>query len=179
MTPDVSDEHLVKLSQAGDKDAFLALYNRYIQKVYNRVKSRIPERDAEDVTQNIFIAVVKSLAKFEERSRFNTWLYTIVNRQIADYYRRYYRSSEQHSFSIEAQESFDIAVDDQNKLDDALALKQALQELPDNYQEVIMLRFADGLPFADVAKELGKSLEATKSLYRRAIQALAQKAGEL
>ncbi|KAB2856510.1 MAG: hypothetical protein F9K46_14120, partial [Anaerolineae bacterium] len=72
---DVSDEQLAVLAQQGDKDAFMALYNRYLAKVFNRVKSRVPPQDAEDVTQEAFVAVVRSLPKFERRAKFNTWLY--------------------------------------------------------------------------------------------------------
>ena len=48
-------------AQSGDKDAFFALYNRYLSKVFNRVKSKIPPQEAEDVTQDVFIAVSRSL----------------------------------------------------------------------------------------------------------------------
>jgi RNA polymerase sigma-70 factor, ECF subfamily len=174
MTSDASDEHLVKQAQTGDREAFLTLYNRYLKKVYNRVKSRIPPQDAEDVTQDIFIAVARSLPNFEQRSRFNTWLYTIVNRQIADYYRRYYRTNENLSVSLEAQEEegIEIAVSDDENVDEKVLLQQALQELPENYQEIILMRFADGLSFAEIAEARKQTLEATKSLFRRAIQAL-------
>ena len=83
-----ADESLARQAQQGDREAFLILYNRYLNKVYNRVKTRVPQTDVEDVVQDIFIAVVRSLPSFELRAQFNTWLYTIVNRQIADYYRK-------------------------------------------------------------------------------------------
>jgi DNA-directed RNA polymerase specialized sigma24 family protein len=54
-------------------------------------------------------------------------------------------------------------------------LQQGMEELPENYQEIILLRFADGLTFAEIADSRGQSLEAAKSLYRRAIQALDEK----
>lgn len=170
---DSDDAVLVQSAQDGNRDAFLVLYNRYLPKVYNRVKSRIPPQDAEDVTQEIFIAVVKSLPRFERRSKFNTWLYTIVNRQIADYHRRYYRSSEKHSISIDTPEGQSVSVGGEG-IDDMILIQQALEQLKDDYQEVILLRFADGLPFAEVAKKMNRSLEATKSLYRRAIQAMTE-----
>ena len=171
MSPDVTDEHLVKQAQAGEREAFLTLYNRYTHKVYNRVKSRIPIQDAEDVTQEIFIAVVRSLDRFEGRSRFSTWLYTIVNRQIADYYRKFYRRSDHRTTDLENYEAVLLSADGEG-WDEAVMIQQGLQELPENYQEVILLRFADGLTFAEIADERGQSLEATKSLYRRAIKAL-------
>jgi len=171
MTPDVSDEHLVAQAQEGDKEAFLILYNRYLKTVYNRVKSRVPIQDAEDVTQEVFIAVVRSLERFEHRSKFSTWLYTIVSRQIADYHRSAYRHAEREAVSIEEHEGLEIRAREQ-KVDDRVMVQQAMQDLPDKYREVIMLRFADGLTFAEIASRIGKSLEATKSQYRRAIQAV-------
>jgi RNA polymerase sigma-70 factor (ECF subfamily) len=178
MIPDVTDEHLVKQAQEGDREAFLMLYNRYLKKVYNRVKSRVPPQDAEDVTQEIFLAVARSLHKFEQRSRFNTWLYTIVNRQIADYYRRFYRTNENRSVSLEEQEGLELVHAEEGNMDEQLVIQQALQALPENYQEVILMRFSDGLSFAEIAAQRGQSLEATKSLFRRAIQALNAKVEE-
>ncbi len=175
MPPEVTDEHLVQRAQAGDKEAFIVLYNRYVDKVYNRVKSRIPQHDVEDVTQEIFIAVVRSLDRFEQRSRFNTWLYTIVNRQIADYYRRFYRSSEKHAVSLDERDYLDIPADQSDNLDTVVLVQQALQALPENYQEIILMRFIEGLTFAEIAAQRGQSLEAAKSLYRRAIQAIVSK----
>ena len=60
-------------------------------------------------------------------------------------------------------------------LDDLILIRQALKELPEHYQEVILLRFAEGLKFNEIAQIQGQSLEATKSLYRRAIAALNKK----
>ena len=174
MSPDVTDEHLVGLAQAGEREAFLTLYNRYTNKVYNRVKSRIPIQDAEDVTQEIFIAVVRSLDGFEGRSRFSTWLYTIVNRQIADYYRKFYRRSDHRTTDLENYEGVLLSAEGEG-WDEAVMLQQGLEELPENYQDIILLRFADGLTFAEIAEARGQSLEAAKSLYRRAIQALDEK----
>ncbi|MBZ0319271.1 MAG: hypothetical protein K8L91_22845 [Anaerolineae bacterium] len=63
------------LAQQGDKDAFMALHNRYLAKVFNRVKSRVPPQDAEDVTPEAFVAVVRSLPNLTAETVFNstTW----------------------------------------------------------------------------------------------------------
>jgi RNA polymerase sigma-70 factor, ECF subfamily len=176
MASNGSDESLAKQAQQGDREAFLTLYERYIDKVYNRVRSRIPTQYVEDVTQEVFIAVVRSLPSFELRSRFNTWLYTIVSRQIADFYRQRSRYSDDESFSLDDAEN--LAVDLSSFNDDEIQLKKVLADLPEHYQEVILLRFADGLSFAEIADHRNQSLEAVKSLYRRAIQAVRDKIGE-
>ena len=158
MDPGGSDEHLARLAQQGDRDAFLKLYDLYLPKVFNRVKSRIPQSDVEDVTQEIFIAVIRSIDRFELRSRFNTWLYTIVNRQIADFYRQRERRTEEKSVNLDLVEhllsepSFEAERGDERAL-----IQKALLDLPDHYQEVILLRFADGLTFAEIAKSLNNS----------------------
>jgi RNA polymerase sigma-70 factor (ECF subfamily) len=173
MSAETSDERLVAQAQAGDREAFFTLYNRYLKRVYNRVRSRVPVDHAEDVTQEVFIAVLRSLNRFEGHSAFSTWLYTIVNRKIADFYRQYYRSGERQTISLDSQEESPLAAEERD-LDEMVVIQQALHTLPENYQEVILLRFADGLGFAEIAAQTGKSLEATKSLYRRAIQALVE-----
>lgn len=177
MLLDVSDEQLVERAKAGDRDAFFVLYNRYLKLVYNRVKSRVPYQEAEDVTQDIFIAVLRSLDNFEQRSKFSTWLYTIVNRQIADFYRKRYRRGEEQQVDFADDDDELLGSDDGLLRDDFLAVQQALSELPENYQEVILMRFADGLAFSDIALQRGQSIEATKSLFRRALKAIVDRMG--
>ena len=57
-------------------------------------------------------------------------------------------------------------------LEDLITIQHALNSLPKQYREVILLRFAEGMPFNEIADCLNKNLEATKSLHRRAIAAL-------
>jgi DNA-directed RNA polymerase specialized sigma24 family protein len=57
-------------------------------------------------------------------------------------------------------------------MEECLALRKALQQIPEQYQEVILLRFVDGLQFSEIAALHGQHLEATKSLFRRAVSAL-------
>jgi RNA polymerase sigma-70 factor, ECF subfamily len=171
MVTDVSDESLARRAQRGDSDAFLTLYRRYLDRVYRRVRSKVPTADVEDVTQDIFLAVVRSLDRYEQRSRFNTWLYTIVNRQIAEYYRRRNRRADDEAIEIDVIGYLLVAPENENA-DQYAAIRRAFLTLPGHYQEIILARFSDGLTFAEIAAERGQSLEAVKSLYRRAIQAL-------
>jgi len=165
---------LARKAQLGDKDAFFALYNRYLGKVFNRVKSKIPPQEAEDVTQDVFIAVSRSLKGYKQEARFNTWLYTIVNRQIADFYRRRGRRSTGGADSeVELVEGEGVAsVLDSQEIDQQILIQRAMDRLPEHYQEIILMRFADGLTFNEIAEQRQQSLEAIKSLYRRAIQAV-------
>lgn len=181
MNPSASDEQLAAKAQQGNNQAFLDLYDRYLTKVFNRVKSRIPPNDAEDVTQEVFIAVVRSLHTYKQKSKFNTWLYTIVNRTIADYYRKHYRRNEDQKVSLDTDEnspSYREPVYEGEDIDEKILVQRLLLGLPDHYQEIILLRFADGMTFKEIAEHNNQSLEAAKSLYRRAIKAVRRKIGE-
>jgi RNA polymerase sigma-70 factor (ECF subfamily) len=168
-----SDEQLARQAQSGDRDAFLALYERYLQRVTNRVRAKVPGQDVEDVTQDVFVALVRSLDHYEQRSRFNTWVYTIVNRQIADFYRRRQRKeAPAEPVDLDSVLEHTALAGEDEGVDDRALMRQALDGLPEHYREVILLRFADGLSFQEIAIERGQTLEAVKSLHRRALQTL-------
>lgn len=172
LSGEAADEFLVAQAQAGNREAFLALYQRYITIVYRRLRSRIPPADVEDLAQDIFMGLIHSLGQFKGKARFSTWLYTIVSRRIADYYRSRQRKSD-GMLSLDDTNAPQIASSDELP-EDAVLLQKALGTLPEHYREVLLLRFADDLPFAEIATLKNQSLEAIKSLYRRALQALKQ-----
>lgn len=172
----LDDNELIRSVQQGSLDAFNTLYERYLPVVYRRVRYVVPEADVEDITQDIFIAVMKSLKGFRFEAQFSTWLRTLVNRQVADFYRS--RKTRFETYSLDTalddpDRELNLSVEDKtSNSDDLVILRQELRNLPDNYREIIMLRFVDGLQFDEIALVQGQTLEATKSLFRRAISAL-------
>lgn len=174
-TAGLDEQALIRQAQDGDLDAFNALYERYLPLVYRRVRCVIPESDVEDVTQDIFVAVVRSLKSFRGNARFSTWLRTLVNRRVADYYRRHRPpetgldpdSSDMHPALIDHSAGANPAL-----MEEQVMLRRAINALPEDYRDVLLLRFAEGLQFNEIAALRGQSLEATKSLFRRAVSAL-------
>jgi RNA polymerase sigma-70 factor (ECF subfamily) len=172
--PNVSDEYLVQQFVQGDLLAFDSLYSRHVKAVYNRVRYVIPEADVEDVTQEIFLAVLCSLSTFRGEAQFTTWLRSLTKYKVAEYYRQRSRKKETMKVDlIQAEERSDQSSSD--AMEDLICLQTSLNNLPKQYREVILLRFAEGMPFNEIANELEKSMEATKSLFRRAISALREK----
>lgn len=170
-----SDEQLVQSAQQGALEAFNLLCERYLPVVYQRVRYLVPEADAEDVTQEVFLAVMRSLSGFRGEARFSTWLRTLTNRQIADYYRR--RGPVNHALDSDDYQEERASANgagqrQQGHLEEKIMLRVALNQLPAKYKEVILLRFAEGKSFQEIAAMQDQSLEATKSLFRRAIAAL-------
>jgi RNA polymerase sigma factor (sigma-70 family) len=79
---------LVKAARQGDRAAFRKLYDHYLPLIYARVCALVPLTDAEDVTQEVFLSVARSIHGFCSRSALSTWMNSIVGRRVADYYRR-------------------------------------------------------------------------------------------
>ena len=167
----ISDEVLIVQFKDGCAEAFSTLYTRHISGVYRRVQYVIPESDVEDVTQEVFMAVLRSLPSFRGDSQFTTWLRTLTNHKVAEYYRKRNRKQEAPQTPLSEAETRRAGGPTRQE-EEQLALQNALNLLPADYREVILLRFAEGLQFNQIAEMTGQNLEATKSLFRRAIAKL-------
>ena len=120
-----TDSALVRLAQQGNRDAFSGLYERYLPMVYKRVRYAVPERDVEDVTQDIFMAVLRSLKGFKGDALFSTWLRTLTKRRIADYYRR--KNPAEHELDVDLGEADDLIGEADSSIagsmDDAIVIR--------------------------------------------------------
>ncbi len=169
--PAENDEVLIKQFKDGNSNAFNELYQRHLSGVYKRVRYMVPEQDVEDTTQEVFIAALKSLPSFRGEAQFSTWLRTLTNHKIAEYYRKSHRKREAPKVAFD--DTHDHSDGNTAKaMEEQIALRKALYLLPCQYQEIILLRFVDGLQFNEIAELNGQHLEATKSLFRRAVSAL-------
>ncbi|MBL7162393.1 MAG: RNA polymerase sigma factor [Anaerolineales bacterium] len=169
------EKKLIEAAQQGNQAAFGELYDHYLTKVYRRVCALVPETDVEDVTQEIFISVARSIGGFRGRSSFSTWIYRITKRRVADYYRKRERQVEQVELEKASQTPSENSL---GNTADALLLQQALRALPESHRDIILLRLADGLPFQEVADRLGIKLGAAKLRFYRAIEACKGKIAE-
>ncbi len=167
----MSDAFLIEQFKNGRKEAFDDLYVRYLPSVYKRVRYVIPESDVEDVTQEVFIAAMKSLPSFRGDAQFSTWLRTLTNHKVAEFYRKRGRKQEP-SLAPLSEISGRTEGATSKMLEENIFLQEALRKLPENYREVILLRLAEDLQFNEIAELTHQNLEAVKSLFRRAIAAL-------
>lgn len=168
---------LVIRSKNGDEMAFNELYNRFYPTVHRRVWHQIPESDVDDVTQEVFLSAIRSLKSFRGDSQFSTWLYTLTSRQVANYYRKQERSPQQTENDFD--EYTDILPDSHGTthdkhIDEFIVIRNGLSQLSPEYQNIILMRLVEGYKFREIAELLGKSLDAAKSLFRRALKALQQ-----
>jgi RNA polymerase sigma-70 factor (ECF subfamily) len=178
---EVEDEELIRLINLGDQEAFTQLYNRHLSPVFNRVAYLIPKNDVEDVTQEIFIAMIRSLKNFRGDSKFSTWLRVITNRQISNYYRKNQQRLQDGDLDQDdswAQQKAVSKTVRRETQDQGIFVQQCLMGIPEHYREIVLLRFVDGMKFQEIADLQGRSLDAVKSTFRRAIEALQKGLGE-
>jgi RNA polymerase sigma-70 factor (ECF subfamily) len=162
-----NEQTLIAAAQQGEQAAFGHLYDYYFPKVFGRVCSLVPREAADDVTQEIFISIARSLDSFGGRSSFSTWVYRIVKRRVADFYRARSRKVEK----IPLEDVPEPAAENPfNAVADQMLLQKALRSLPESHREIILLRLADGLPFQAIADHLKISLAAAKMRFYRAIE---------
>lgn len=176
LTSSTPDETLVQLAVKGNQEAFNHLYERYFAKVYSRVSYLIPTEDIDDVTQEVLIAMLQSLNSFRGDAKFSTWLRVITNRHIANYYRKNKNSLKDGPLNAESYQlksPLNISETGINRI----YIQVGLSKIPEHYREIILLRFSEGLKFQEIADLQEKSLDATKSLFRRAISALRDQLG--
>lgn len=167
------DETLAQMARGGDKAAFDTLCDRYLPVIYNRLRAKLPLEAVEDVTQQVFIGAMRGIKHYRERSSFRTWILSIARHKIADYY----RSRSRHPEAVPLDDGSEGEVDGSERRDaweEQVLVRVTLERIPDHYQEILLLRFAEGMRFQKIARTLDISLEAAKSRYRRAVAAIAK-----
>jgi RNA polymerase sigma-70 factor (ECF subfamily) len=176
---------LVKRIQAGQRELLEGLTERYLSAVYNRVVRAAPPSDVEDLTQEIMMAIVRSVDRFSARSSVPTWIHAIVNNKLKYYYRQRRsrgrtsvqwpggEDDESDGPTIPAKDGDPVARLIQS--DEQGAVARIVNELRPSYQQVLRLRFTDELSFKEIAKIMGMSLDGVKSLFRRAVADVAKR----
>ena len=157
----------VARAKQGDREALRYLYSRYADNVYSYVSSIVRDHyEAEDVTQQVFAKLTDSLARYEERGApFLSWLVRLARNAAIDQLRA--RRAIPVADPIESE-----AADDGEEADRRETLRSALDTLPDDQREIIVLRHLGGLAPAEIATRLGRSESAVNGLHHRGRRAL-------
>lgn len=177
-TTPLDDPKLIRAAQQGDAQAISTLYEQHVGKVYRYIFLRVSEAAlAEDLTSEVFVRAIETLPKFEQRGvPFLGWLYHIARGLIIDYYRREKRRGPTQSLdditTHAAADSTEQIVFDGMAQDEIL---QALAELTEEQQQVLILRFIQGHNLDETAALMGKQEGAVKALQFRALRRLAKR----
>ena len=172
------DFRLVRAFQAGDEKAFEELIRKYQRQVANIIYLSLGDREiVQDLVQEVFIRVFKSVRHFEFDSSFYSWLYRItVNLCIDEIRRRKFKRTFSLGFLSNEQVDEKLASFEKSHTPSDLLLEgekketvlKALQKLNVHHRAVMILREYDGLSYEEIAKTLTISIQAVKSRIFRA-----------
>jgi RNA polymerase sigma factor (sigma-70 family) len=156
----------------GDEQAFRRLTDDYGGKVYNLALSIVQkEDDAEDLTQETFVQVFKSIGHFKGDSKLGTWIYRITVNKCFEFERKKKAAKRFAWFkTVEDEEPADfnhpgVVAENREK---ANLLFKALKQIPENQRTAFLLNKSSGLSYQEVASIMNTSVGAVESLLHRA-----------
>jgi RNA polymerase sigma-70 factor (ECF subfamily) len=165
---------LVERAQKGDRDALEELYLLHFDRIYSYLHMSVGNRhDAEDLTTQTFLRMLEAIGRFKWQAvPFSAWLFRIAHNLAMDHFRATKRvqpeevvpepeGSEQDSAELEAMHSIGRQ-----------SLLELIENLSDEQQQVLTLKFVFNFSNAEVATILGKTEGAVKSLQHRALVSL-------
>ena len=173
------DVQLMLAFQNGSRSAFETLMENYYSRVLNFIYRFVANKEiAEELTQEVFLRVFKFGPRYKPKSKFQTWLYTIAKNLCLNELRK----NKDHITSLDepasiGNEALQKQIDNPGssgadveliRKEKAMAIRQAINDLPDNQRLAVILRRYDSFSYAEIAETLGVSDKAVKSLLSRA-----------
>ena len=171
---DLDDTELVQLAK-DDKEAFGELYERYMPKIYSYIYYRTSnQHDAEDLTARVFFRAMSHIGNYVDKGvPFQAWLYRIAHNLVANWHRDQGRRKViplddyvAHSLKSEAPDRLAEDSEEQEKL------MEAIHRLPEERQQLLLLKFIDQLSNAEIGEIMDRTEGAIKSLYHRTLLSL-------
>lgn len=173
MTEQLSDELMMKLLVRGDKKAAGVLYDRYYKQVYGYfVRMTNDTEMSRDLTQNVFLKILKYSNSWKEDKVFAYWLFRIARNILIDHFNETRKSfntddtlevaskyPSESGAEMDAKESYDF-------------LMEAMKQLPPGYRELIELNRFQGFSYKEIAVTISSNENAVKVKTFRAIQKL-------
>lgn len=169
------EDHLLVRRAQERREAFDALYQKYLRKVYTYVHYRVNSvEDAEDITESVFLHAMLHLDRYQDRGiPFSAWLLRIAHNLVANWYRNHNRHA---SVALEAAEVMHDSSPTPEEVvegrEEVARLREALARLPEDRQQVLILRFAEGMKHREIGEVMGKSAGAVKVLVHRSLVSL-------
>ena len=172
------EHRLIERAQQGDPDAIAGLYRQYVQAITRYIAYRVSD-DAviEDLTADVFLRMVEGLPAYRVTGApFEAWLYRIAATRIADYYRQQQRHPlEVLNEAVRSDHtSLEMTLQEREELNE---LREALEQLDEEQQTILILRFVERKSHQEVADIVGKSVRAIATAQHRALKRLAELLG--
>ncbi|MFF5110180.1 RNA polymerase sigma factor [Streptosporangium sp. NPDC000509] len=168
----MTDELLVVRCRLGEREAFAELVRAWHDPVWNYVRRMLGPSRADDVAQEVWVAVVRGLPRLKEPGRFAPWLFTIARRAVADRLREEYARPE---IPLEEERA---SADPIDALVESADLLSGLAGLPVREREVLVLFYLQDLSLEDCAQVCAVPVGTVKSRLSRARRMLREQLTE-
>ncbi len=169
-------QKLVAACQNGDSDAFGELYDLYIDVVYRYVYYRVSREEVEDITENVFVRVWENIDKYTPgKHPFSSWMFRIAHNLVVDHYRFHRKHiSLRERLPHHVNQSDDDPADWASQRLNQTQVRDALKELKEPYQQVLVLKFLSGFSNKEIAEVMERKEGNIRILQYRALKALRQ-----
>jgi RNA polymerase sigma-70 factor (ECF subfamily) len=172
---ELSDDVALIGAAKEDSQAFGLLYERYVERVYNYIYYRTGSvYDAEDLTERVFMRALRHIHNYSDRGLpFSAWLYRIAHNLVANWYRDNSRRKEVPlEDSLAMHPRSEHPEQELLRVEERERLMAVLRGIPEDRQQLILLKFVEHLSNAEIATIMGRTEGAIKSLYHRTLLSL-------
>jgi RNA polymerase sigma-70 factor, ECF subfamily len=160
---------LVLRCQTGDEAAFARLFDRFAARTLAHLRGLLGD-DADDVQQEVWLTVYRTIARLVNPRAFRTWLFQTTRHRAIDFLRS--RRRERELLDEAAREAERTTAPEEPGSLDASALGPALETLPPAQREVLLLRYQEDMTYAEIAVVVGSSIGTVRSRLHHAKQRL-------
>jgi RNA polymerase sigma-70 factor (ECF subfamily) len=179
---------LVERLRSRNKTAVGEFYNTYRHRLFSLVFEQVGQDQAttEDIVQEVFLAALASLDKFRGDSQLYTWLRSIAFHKIKDFYRHQARQPKpEESFTDFTTLRLEQTTDSQPATSTVMeseeirqSVHEALADLPEDYQQVLILKYLKDMPVLAISEIMGRSPKSVEGLLSRARRAMRANLGD-
>ena len=178
--PLVNERELVLQAQAGNAEAFGQLYDAYMERIYRFIFFRVEDQQtAEDITSQVFLRAWNNLDRFRlGRTPYLAWLYTIAHNAVIDHYRTRKVTTALEDVRLSQPDYAEVVESNIDFAVEMRSIKSAMRTLTDDQQQVLTLKFIEGMSNDEIARYIGKREGAVRALQMRGLRALAKQLEE-
>ncbi|MCX7736049.1 MAG: sigma-70 family RNA polymerase sigma factor [Candidatus Kapabacteria bacterium] len=172
------DKKIIKIILDGNKSAFSLLQKKYKPLITSLIRKMIKnEDDVQDLVQETFIKTYNSLDKYQETYPFSSWLFKLASNHCIDFLRKKRLTTISLQFqNSESDEEQEYEIVDNSNMPDSeilsnertIIIKEAISQLPDNYQLIIHLRHEEELDYQEISERMNIPLGTVKAHLFRA-----------